>query len=207
MALADVLLKVQNAIAKVGRDGTNPHTKSGYPTLEAVLDVLNPQLEEHGITIKQHPAFTESQWVLKTTVGAGSDSESFDMPLLGLQDAKNPMQALGSAITYARRYSLMAYFKLAPTDDDGIDADGPSLTIIPEKKPEARAPKDQKKDAKNPPPAKDMKIPDGKFKGKMLSAVPREDLKAYVDDILAAMGASGKKPPKWFDQIREASGL
>ena len=38
---------------------------------------------------------------------------------MGLDGARNPMQALGSAETYARRYSLMGYFKMAPSDDDG----------------------------------------------------------------------------------------
>jgi hypothetical protein len=129
MALGDVLFKIQGAIAKVEKDGENPHTKSGYPTLEGVLDVLNPQLQENNVVVTQFPVFVDAQWVLRTAVGHGSDSSTFDLPLLGVEGAKNPMQALGSAITYARRYALMSYFKLAPTDDDGAP-----LMIVAEKK-------------------------------------------------------------------------
>jgi hypothetical protein len=203
MALGDAIFQIQSAVAKVEKDGTNPHTKSGYPTIEGVLDVLNPQLQEHKVTVKQFTAFIEGQWVLRTSVSHVSEVDFFDLPLLGIQGSKNEMQAIGSAITYARRYALMAYFKLAPTDDDGSG----TMKIVSEKV----SPSTEKKSAKPPAQAsdksKDMKIPDGKFKGKMVSTVPREELAAYVEDILQAMETSGRKPPKWFDELRKVSGL
>ena len=202
MALGDVLLKIQKAIAKVEKDGTNPHTKSGYPTLEAVLDVINPQLDEHGVGLRQFPVFA-NQWCLRTKVSHGTDSDEFDVPLLGVEGAKNQMQALGSAITYARRYGLLGYFKLAPTDDDGNSSAG--LTVISEKKAEPAKKAPPKNSA--PQQSKDMKIPDGRFKGKMLSTVPREDLQAYIEEVLQIMETSGRKPPKWFEDLRKVSGL
>jgi hypothetical protein len=200
MALGDVLFKIQSAIAKVEKDGNNAHTKSGYPTLEGVLDVINPQLQEHNVLLKQYPIYAEGQWVLRTSVNHAGDSETFDLPLLGIEESRNKMQALGSAITYARRYVLLAYFKLAPTDDDGE-----GVKVVQEKKPLAQATKLPPKN--HAPAAKDMKIPDGKFKGKMASSVPKEEMKSYVEEVLQVMETSGRTPPKWFEELRKVSGL
>lgn len=205
MSLAEALLKVQGAVAKVEKVGTNPHTNSRYPTLEAVLDVLNGPLQENGVLVVQFPVFIDGQWILRTKVSVKAEACEMDMPLLGIDSSKNQMQALGSAMSYARRYSLMAFFKLAPTDDD---AEASNLTFSKEKpKPEPEKPK-----VKNyAPKAKDMKIPDGKFKGKMASAVPKEELGAYIETVRQAMEQSGKNPPKWFHElvdmttVREAS--
>ncbi len=55
-----------------------------------------------------------------------SVSAQFSMPV---KDASNP-QAVGSALTYARRYALMAAIGVAPEDDDGNTAAGPKAAPV-----------------------------------------------------------------------------
>lgn len=192
MSLKEAIFKVQSAVTKVHKDGKNPHTKSGYATLEGVLDVLNQPLQDNDLIATQFPQFKDGQWVLNTTVCLkdGKECESFDTPLLGLVDSKNPMQALGSALSYARRYSLMAYFKLAQTDDDGE-----SLTIVKEKSP-----------AKNfaPQKPKGFVVPEGKFKGMNVLEIPKDDLESYVNTMTEVVKDSGREEPKWFLELKKA---
>lgn len=114
-SLAEALLNVQRSIEKVEKAGFNPHIKAGYPTLEGVLDVLNPHINENSVVVNQMPANAGGIWVLRTKVRFGTEVDEFDTPLLGMEGSKNAMQALGLAVTYARRYSLISYFKMNAT--------------------------------------------------------------------------------------------
>lgn len=134
MNVKDIILKIQKEVKKVEKDGNNPHHNSKYPTLEGVLDVLNPHFEANQLLVTQFSKWDkEKGWVLETMLEA-EDSRSYELPLLGL-DVKNPMQGLGSAMTYGRRYSLMGIFKLSPTDDDAN-----ALTKKTEEKPQQQKP-------------------------------------------------------------------
>lgn len=116
------IIEIQKEVSKVEKGGKNPHLKNTYSTLEDVLDALNPSLAAKDLGVIQFTTFKEGSWILCTQIVSQAGEEeihNYYCPLLGI-DSKNPMQALGSAITYARRYSLMAIFKLTPTDDDGV---------------------------------------------------------------------------------------
>lgn len=196
MSLTEAIFKVQSAVSKVHRDGENPHTKSKYPTLESVLDVLNGPLSDASLVVTQYSAYREYGWVLVTQVALreGSPAFSFDTPLLGLDDSRNKMQALGSAETYARRYALLAFFKLAPTDDDAENSAG--LVVVQEKK---------SMESKNRSKL-DLKIADGTYKGKRISEIPSDELLAYIKKIDTACTESGQKPPKWFCDLKSVVG-
>jgi hypothetical protein len=107
-------------IKSLRKDSTNPHFKNEYATIHKVLDVLKQPLFFHGITLNQFPDIVNDKFVLTTvlTHSSGSYIES-DFPLIL---DKNNSQAQGSAITYARRYSLTAIFCLHEFDDDGNSA-------------------------------------------------------------------------------------
>ncbi len=204
MSLREAVFKIQGKISSVGKDGYNPETKKNYATLEGVLDALNGPLQEEKLTITQSTKLVDAQWVLSTNIRLTSkdETDSFDTPLLGLDAGSNAMQALGSAISYARRYALMSYFKLAATDDDGVSAAQaaePSLQFV----------KGKKADIKAPPKGKitpvDHKIGDGKYKGKKVSEVPKGELLAYIAEIEKMTLAAGKKHPKWFVELKAAA--
>lgn len=112
------LAAAQAEMGKATKGAVNPHFKSKYADLGAVMDACLPALNAHGISVTQpmeSGEFGHTVWTVLTH-GASDTAVKCGIPLLlGRQD----MQGLGSAITYARRYGLMAMAGIAPEDDDG----------------------------------------------------------------------------------------
>tara|TARA_R100000388_G_scaffold95006_1_gene85220 strand:- start:6108 stop:6629 length:522 start_codon:yes stop_codon:yes gene_type:complete len=103
-------------------DSTNPHFKNDYASLEAVIHTCRKALE-HNITFSQMIDFevdtivgNRHEFVITTITHTESGETKTSRCPLKVKDEKNP-QAMGSAITYAKRYSLLAIFGLAVDDD------------------------------------------------------------------------------------------
>lgn len=137
-ALAKAQSKLGGAVTK---DSTNPHFRNQYASLAAVLRAAIPALTSEGIALVQYREASE----LVTVLG------HVDGGLLEVRYPLHPMkqdpQGWGSAMTYARRYQLMALLGLAADDDDGNAASGwsggPQQPPQPRKKaaPKKAAPK------------------------------------------------------------------
>lgn len=95
------------------RDSDNPHFRSRYASLEAVSGACMTALRQYGFAV--YWTLTDTHCV---TVLAHESGETLTCPV-PLRVDKGNMQALGSAITYARRYGLLCLAGLAPDDDDG----------------------------------------------------------------------------------------
>ena len=117
--LAAALAVAQGNIDNVKKDRINPHFKSNYATLGSVWDTIRDELSKNGLAVVQLPtsAPAGSVGLLTRLIHKSGQSleEVFYMPVA---QANNP-QAVGSALTYARRYALMALVGIAPEDDDG----------------------------------------------------------------------------------------
>lgn len=115
--IAAALAAAQAEMGKATKDATNPHFKSKYADLGAVMDACMPALNKHGIAVIQ-PMQTDELGRCMVTKFIHNTGESLEcsVPLIV---SKNDMQGLGSAMTYARRYGLMALAGIAPEDDDG----------------------------------------------------------------------------------------
>lgn len=100
---------------------TNPHFKSRYADLSAVRDAIVPVFNKHGLSIIQAPTTDGfSGFSLETRVMHESGEELvFNFPL---PSDVNKMQAVGSAISYARRYTLSALACIASEEDDDGNA-------------------------------------------------------------------------------------
>jgi uncharacterized protein YukE len=116
--LFDALAKAQGAIKGAAKDSNNPHFKSKYADLASVWEACREALSKNGIAIVQMPGQCAANMIeLTTRLGHSSGEwmqETMTIPL-GKVDA----QSVGSALTYARRYSLAAFVGVAPDDDDG----------------------------------------------------------------------------------------
>jgi hypothetical protein len=123
-ALTRALIEARRHFAKVSKDGDNPHLRNRYATLESVLDAVTVPLLDAGLFVTQTPVPLDSGWALKTTIAHVEGGELVGMVPLEYGDAKglNPMQSLGSAISYARRYGLLSLLCLTAEDDDGATA-------------------------------------------------------------------------------------
>lgn len=116
--IAAALVKAQKNFAPALKASLNPHFRSKYVDLagcvEAVIDALN----ENGIFLMQG-TYECADGVIVETVFVHESGEQFYCGKLHVPAAKQDAQGYGSALTYARRYSLMAACGIAPEDDDG----------------------------------------------------------------------------------------
>jgi hypothetical protein len=116
--IAAALVKAQREFGPALKTKNNPHLKAKYADLgdcvEAVIDGLN----NNGIMLMQQTHECESG-VLVETLFIHESGEVFSAGKLHVPAVKHDAQGYGSALTYARRYSLMAACGIAPEDDDG----------------------------------------------------------------------------------------
>jgi hypothetical protein len=131
------LVAAQQDFAPALKLATNPHLKSKYADLAACIHAVIDALNQHGIYLLQR-AETEADTVSVTTTFLHASGETLEAGRLTLPVAKRDPQAYGSAITYARRYSLMSACGIAPEDDDGRGVgEAPAVTRITEAQVEA----------------------------------------------------------------------
>ena len=124
MSQSEQLDKFGAAFVAAQADMTNPHKNAKNPfhnSMYASLEECNKQahtaLNAHDIGILQGVHDNKLRTTLIHKSGQWMSDEG--VPLDGIENAKNKMQAAGSAITYARRYGVCAMVGLAQTDDDG----------------------------------------------------------------------------------------
>lgn len=118
MGLNEKLFDIQKAIPPITKDGNNPHFGNDYVTLNELLAVTIPIFQENGVLFSQ--AVTTdgySQPALETKFVDVETGETDTSIALLILDKQTP-QAVGSAITYQRRYSLMSKLGLVGVDED-----------------------------------------------------------------------------------------
>ena len=120
----EALARAQAGVRKVIKNRVNPAFKSRYADLEAILDAVRPSLNAQGIFISQdvenEPGAVSCLTILTSRDGARVSGGKITIPLP--KDSRNAAQALGSAITYARRYSISAVLSISSDDDDDGNA-------------------------------------------------------------------------------------
>ena len=119
--ISTALLKAQGAMGKLLRDSNNPHFNSTYASLAAVLDTVRGPLTDAGLVLYQSATTDEGNVLVHSALIHAEAGEAIE-EVLSLPIAQRTHQALGSAITYGRRYLAMAMCGLAPDDDDANDA-------------------------------------------------------------------------------------
>lgn len=121
--ISTALAKAQGEMENLEKSGKNPAFKSEggarpYSTLSNVLDEVRPKLSKHGIAILQVPVNGEDGSVGIVTRLIHSSGQWMEGSLY-VKPAQFTAQGVGSALTYLRRYTLMAMAAVAPDDDDG----------------------------------------------------------------------------------------
>ena len=117
-AIASAFVKAQADFGPALKTNTNPHFKSKYAGLDACVEAVIDALHKHGIGLMQRTMPCESG-VAVETVFIHTSGETLSSGPLQVPASKQDPQGYGSALTYARRYSLMAACGIAPEDDDG----------------------------------------------------------------------------------------
>lgn len=114
--LATALSKAQGAMKSAAKSKENPFFKSHYADLPAVWEACRDALSKNGLAIVQTPQFEgEATWLETTLVHSSGQWMRSRYPV---KPAKNDPQGIGSALTYSRRYALMAMVGVVADDED-----------------------------------------------------------------------------------------
>lgn len=128
--IASAFVKAKRSFGPALKDKNNPHFKSKYADLGACLEAVEDALLDNGIAVLQE-TFEDSSGVTVETVFLHESGEERRCGKLHVPASKQDPQGYGSALTYARRYSLMTACGIAPEDDDGNAASKPQSTRAP----------------------------------------------------------------------------
>ena len=115
--ITPALIKAQGEFAPAVKAKVNPHFKSKYVPLDVVIDAIAEPLRNNGIAILQQTDIQDARTVLVTRLI--HESGEWIAGRYPVHPVKADPQGEGSALTYARRYALMALVGIAPEDDDG----------------------------------------------------------------------------------------
>lgn len=119
------LAKFNAEMPRVEKDATNPHFRNRYASLDNIIEEVKPLLAKHGLSFLQM-AGGDGERLTMTTLLMHTSGEWIESEPLVMRPTKNDPQGMGSASTYARRYSLSAFLGIATgEDDDGNDASQP----------------------------------------------------------------------------------
>lgn len=190
-ALVAAIAELRN----VQKDKLNPHFKSKFASLDAILDATRPVLAKHGLAIIQMPEYdSDSQTAGVVTRVIHSSGEYSESKLLLPVKSSDPM-ACGSAISYSRRYSISAVLMIcADEDDDGVSASKP-MTQHVIAKPAFKKPAPAPTPAPKPEPAtQQLGACETLFK-------LMDDNKISEDDILGFVESKGMKSPSYVADL------
>lgn len=116
--LCTALAKAQSKMEGAAKDTANPFFKSKYADLSSVTSAVRSGLDGTGLSYAQiihdHPCSAAIETIILHSSGQHLSTGIVTVPV-----SKADAQGYGSAITYARRYSLAMAFGVAPEDDDG----------------------------------------------------------------------------------------
>lgn len=130
--LAAALTRAQAAMDTAKRTAENPFFKSSYADLASVWATCREPLTKNGLSVVQTTDSTPEGEFLETLLMHSSGQ--WVGGRIAIKPVKNDPQGVGSAMTYARRYALMAIVGIASEDDDGNEASGKTEEVKPEKK-------------------------------------------------------------------------
>ena len=114
--LAKALVKVQAELQPAVKGQVNPFFKSSYANLLEIWEVCRKPLTDNGLSVTQIAESEEGKAILETVLM--HESGEWIKGRLPLMPIKQDPQGQGSAITYARRYSLAAIVGVSTEDDD-----------------------------------------------------------------------------------------
>lgn len=126
--IATALNKAQDEMGGAAKDAKNPFFKSKYADLSSVVKAVKEPFASNGLSYSQFPIYQDGLVGVETILMHTSGQWISSVLLLPM--TKKDPQAAGSAITYARRYSLQAVAGIPSEDDDGQLASKPAKADV-----------------------------------------------------------------------------
>ena len=179
------MVEVQKVLRPAKKDASNPYFKSNYAPLPTIMATCREPLTQNGFVVIQTTDFDNGVFYVETTVShVSGEWVSGRYPI---KPVKEDPQAYGSAVSYAKRYSLAALISLVSEgeDDDGNAASG-------------KAPEKPKEEPKAPPPKKEA-AKDAPVTAEQVKATFKETTKdfSWLDRMKKAKAKLGQE--KYYD--------
>ena len=118
--IVPALINAQKQIKNVSKDAKNPYFKSNYATLDNCISSTKHILNDNDIFVSQAPTVIDGNSVIETILFHSSGQYLGSNYPVVASKANDP-QAQGSAVTYARRYSLLATLFVGTGEDDDAE--------------------------------------------------------------------------------------
>lgn len=116
--LFSALAKAQASMLPAFKTSDNPFFKSKYADFGEVVHASRPALTANGLSVTQRIILlSDGSEALHSVLGHASGQ--YIDSVMRIRPAKNDVQALGSYITYLKRYAYAALIGVATEDDDG----------------------------------------------------------------------------------------
>lgn len=203
MVMVDV-----GAIAKSGKNEADGYM---FRSIDDVYDKLQPVLGKHGVFFlpsvleskeerfkgtfegKKNVSLIRIKLKVKYSIFAAEDGSTIETTVEG-EAIDDSDKATNKALTAAFKYMLIQVFCIAVKNLADADRHSPEIKFVKGK-------------SKASSSDRDWKITEGKYRGKRVSEIPADELKAYVVQMNSAAKAAGKSHPKWFAELARATGF
>lgn len=121
--VSSALIKAQKAIKTAVFDAQNPHFRSKYATLGAVVEACKEALNSNGLCfIQGSHSNPELPNMVCVTTRILHESGEFIEDTIAVPYAQQTAQALGSSLTYGRRYGLASLLGIVSDEDDDAES-------------------------------------------------------------------------------------
>ncbi len=197
--LAQALVAAQAEVKNPAKDAFNPHFKTKYADLASVRDAVVPVFARHGLAVVQSLHSADRGPTIATTL-LHSSGEWMEAGSLTIPASKQDAQGYGSAITYGRRYMLLAVAGVVGDDDDDGNA-----ACKPQAQ-QAAPPKPQPATQGNGQSAdfgKWLVASEAQMVGQMLCRP--DEMKAAVWKAAKATGQPKTPPNAWSEEAKAAA--
>jgi hypothetical protein len=146
--ISAALAKAQSEMKSAAFDAINPHFKSRYASLSSIIEASRQILSANNIAVVQGTSVANGKVQVETMLTHSSGE--FISETLSMSITKDTPQAVGSAITYARRYGLSSMICISADEDDDAEATkpvkGPQAVKVDSKKiQKGKRPKEERK--------------------------------------------------------------
>ena len=199
--LAKALSKFQGEVKQPKKGGYNPHFKSHFSTLDDVVKSITETSHKFGLSFMQFP-LNDGELVGVKTIVFHESGEFIEGETIYAKPMQNNPQALGSVVSYLKRYSLSAIFGIVADEDDdsnsAMDFNKQNNAPSTPSKPPYKAPSNNTLEVpKTAEEAAKIVFPFGKHVGKTLKEIFISD-KSYIKWLVE----SEKTDPAIFEGIQ-----
>jgi len=201
-ALAGALAAAAPNMRDARKDRANPHLKNRYATLEAVLDAVRDVLAAQGIAVTQGVSAAQGVVTVTTQLSHSSGEWMRSSLTLPVPAGKgiSEVQALGSTVTYGRRYGLAAMCGVGAEERDDDDGDLGRGVKPPAQKP---AEKPAQKPRHESEPSKHHESWTDAERSRFCSAL--RDVGHTYEDVATRLEAKGSPRPSAMTQAQRSS--